>query len=97
MKIAKVVGVAVATEKAPLLENSKLLLVQEADPSGKPAGNVYLAQDVVGAGQGELVFLVEGSSARAAAGDNNSPVDAVIVGILDSLSVNDKLTYQKYR
>ncbi|MEJ2448973.1 MAG: EutN/CcmL family microcompartment protein [Anaerolineales bacterium] len=35
MKIAKVVGVAVATEKAPLLENSKLLLVQEADPSGK--------------------------------------------------------------
>ena len=96
MKIAKVVGVAVATEKAPRLEDSKLLLVQDADPSGKPAGNVYLAQDMVGAGQGELVFLVEGSTARVAAGDGTAPVDAVIVGILDSLTVDEKLTYQKY-
>jgi ethanolamine utilization protein EutN len=96
MKIAKVVGVAVSTEKAPRLENSKLLLVQDTDPAGKPAGSVYIAQDMVGAGQGELVFLVEGSTARVASGDRESPVDAAIVGILDSLTVNEKTTYQKY-
>lgn len=95
MKIAKVVGVAVSTEKAPRLENSKLLLVQETDPTGKPAGDIYIAQDVVGAGAGELVFLVEGSTARAATGDRDNPVDAAIVGILDSLTVNEKTTYQK--
>lgn len=96
MKIVKVVGVAVATEKEHRLDDSKLLLVREADPSGKLTGGTLIAQDVVGAGLGELVFLVEGSTARIAAGDNNKPVDAVIVGILDSLSVDDKITYQKY-
>ena len=96
MKIAKVVGIAVSTEKEPRLEDSKLLLVSESNPSGKVTGEPFIAQDVVGAGPGELVFLVEGSSARAAAGDMNKPVDAVIVGILDSLSVDDKFTYKKY-
>ena len=95
MKIAKVVGVAVSTVKVPQLESSKLLLVRDADPSGKPAGEAYLAQDAVGAGQGELVFLVEGSSARVASGDRDNPVDAVIVGILDSLTVDEKFTYRK--
>ena len=95
MKIAKVVGTAVSTEKDPRLENSKLLLVQDADPAGKAAGGVYIAQDVVGAGQGELVFLVDGSTARVASGDSNNPVDAAIVGILDSLSVDEKTTYRK--
>ena len=96
MKIVKVVGVAVATEKEPRLEGSKLLLVRETDPSGKEVGKPYIAEDVVGAGPGELVLLVEGSTARVASGDINKPVDAVIVGILDSLSVDDKITYQKY-
>jgi ethanolamine utilization protein EutN len=50
---------------------------------------------VVGAGQGELVFLVDGSTARVATGDGNNPVDAAIVGILDSLSVDEKTTYRK--
>ena len=95
MKIVKVVGTAVSTEKDPRLENSKLLLVQDADPTGKAAGSVYIAQDVVGAGQGELAFLVDGSTARVATGDSNTPVDAAIVGILDSLSLDEKTTYRK--
>jgi microcompartment protein CcmK/EutM len=95
MKIVKVVGTAVSTEKDPRLEDSKLLLVQEADPSGKPAGSPYIALDLVGAGQEELVFLVEGSTARVASGDSSNPVDAAIVGILDSLAVDDKVTYKK--
>jgi microcompartment protein CcmK/EutM len=95
MKIVKVVGTAVSTEKDPRLESTKLLLVQDADPSGKTGGIVYIAQDIVGAGQGELVFLVEGSTARVASGDSTTPVDAAIVGILDSLSLDEKTTYRK--
>ncbi len=95
MKIGIVVGAAVSTEKEPRLDDSKLLLVRDADPAGKASGDVYIAQDVVGAGPGELVMVVKGSTARIASGDGNKPVDAVIVGILDSLSVDDKLTYKK--
>ncbi|HSG18414.1 MAG TPA: EutN/CcmL family microcompartment protein [Anaerolineae bacterium] len=96
MKIAKVVGVAVCTVKEPRLENSKLLLVSNADQTGEATGEPYIAQDVVGAGPDELVVVVEGSSARIAAWDDNSPVDAVIVGILNSLQFDGKTTYKKY-
>ena len=96
MKIAKVVGVAIATVKEPRLEESKLLLVRDADQTGKVSGKPYIAQDVVGAGPDELVMIVEGSSARVAAWDDNSPVDAVIVGILDSLQFGGETTFKKY-
>jgi len=95
MKIGKVVGTAVSTEKEPRLDDSKLLLVKDADASGKESGDPYIAQDVIGAGPGEVVMVVKGSTARIAAGDANKPVDVVIVGILDSLSVDDKQTYKK--
>ena len=96
MKIAKVVGVSVCTVKEPRLENSKLLLVSNADQTGKATGEPYIALDVVGAGPDELVIVVEGSSARVAAWDENSPVDAVIVGILNSLQFEGETTYKKY-
>ncbi len=96
MKIARVVGVAVSTVKESRLENSKLLLVKDADQTGKVAGKPYIAQDVVGVGPDELVFVVEGSSARVAAWDINMPVDAVIVGILDSLDLDGKTTFKKH-
>jgi microcompartment protein CcmK/EutM len=95
MKIAKVVGVAVSTVKEPRLEGGKLLLVSDADYTGKVSGNPYIALDIVGAGPDELVFVVEGSSARVAAGGSNTPVDVAIVGILDSLQYNDKTTFRK--
>jgi microcompartment protein CcmK/EutM len=95
MKIAKVVGVAVSTVKETRLEDSKLLLVSDSDPTGKVIGKPYIAQDVVGVGPGELVFVVQGSSARVAAGGNNVPVDAVIVGILDSLQFEGKTSFKK--
>jgi microcompartment protein CcmK/EutM len=96
MKIAKVIGVTVCTVKEPRLENSRMLVVCDADQTGKVTGAPYIAQDVVGAGPDELVVVVEGSSARVAAGDNNSPVDAVIVGILDSLQYDGKTTFKKH-
>ena len=95
MRIAKVVGVAVATVKDRRLEGGKLLLVAEADPTGAATGRPFVALDVVGAGDGELVLVVEGSSARIAAGDASRPVDAVIVGILDSLRHDGQMTYHK--
>ena len=96
MKIAKVVGVAVSTIKEPRLDNSKLLLVSDTDQTGKVIGKPYIAQDIVGVGPDELVFVVEGSSARVAVWDNNTPVDAVIVGILDSLQFDGKTTFKKH-
>lgn len=95
MKIAKVVGVAISTVKEPRLEDSKLLLVSDTDQTGKVIGKPYIAQDVVGVGPDELVIVVEGSSARVAAWDANKPVDAVIVGILDSLQFDGKTTFRK--
>ncbi len=95
MKIAKVVGVTVCTVKEPRLENSRLLLVCDTDQNGDIIGTPYIAQDIVGAGPEELVVVVQGSSARIAAWDNNSPVDAVIVGILDSLQFNGETTFKK--
>jgi microcompartment protein CcmK/EutM len=96
MKIAKVVGVTVCSVKEPRLESSKMLIVCDADQSGKVSGLPYIALDVVGAGPDELVVVVEGSSARVAARESNTPVDAVIVGILDSLQFDGKTTFKKH-
>ncbi len=95
MRIVKVVGAAVSTVKEPRLEGSKLLLVCETDQTGKIIGKPFLALDTVGVGPDELVFIVEGSSARVAARDDNAPVDAVIIGILDTLQYEDKVTFRK--
>ena len=95
MRIAKVMGVAVATIKDQRLEGSKLLLVAVADQAGKVQEWPFLALDMVGAGEGELVVIVEGSTARTAAGNANQPVDAVVVGILDSLRYDGQTTYSQ--
>ena len=95
MRIAKVVGVVVATVKDRRLEGSKCLLVAAVDPEGQAQGFPFVAMDMVGAGEGELVLIVEGSSARIAAGDPNRPVDAVIVGILDSVRYDGQMKYAK--
>lgn len=95
MKIAKVVGVAICTMKEPRLEESKMLLVCDTDQNGDPVGPPYIAQDIVGVGPEELVIVVQGSSARVAVWDENKPVDAVIVGILDSLQFEGETTFKK--
>jgi microcompartment protein CcmK/EutM len=71
------------------------MLVAIADSSGQTQGLPFVAFDMVGAGEGELVLIVEGSSARVAARDINRPVDAVIVAILDSLRHDGQMMYQK--
>ena len=95
MQIAKVVGVAVSTVKDNRIQGSKLLLVNKVNQMGKVLDEPLIALDLVGAGEGELVMVVQGSSARIAVGDVSAPVDAAIIGIIDSLCYNSKLTYRK--
>ena len=90
MVIAKVVGTVVATRKDPRLVSNKLLIARAIDPKGKPEGSSYLvAVDTVDAGVGEIVLIVSGSSARMASGMKDCPVDAAIVGIIDTVEMAD--------
>lgn len=87
MILAKVVGTVVATRKDERLVSSKLLVARPLDPSGKVDGSYLVAIDTVDAGVGETVLIVSGSSARMAAGLKECPVDAAIVGIIDSIDI----------
>jgi microcompartment protein CcmK/EutM len=89
MLLAKIVGTVVATRKDPRLVSSKLMLARPIDPKGKIEGNYLVAIDTVDAGIGETVLIVSGSSARMAAGLKDTPVDAAIVGIIDSVDLSE--------
>ncbi len=96
MRIARVVGSAVSTVKDASLVGHKLLLIRESDETGEAAGPVRVAVDGVGAGTGELVLVADGSAARQTSRTSGQPVDAVIMGILDSLEVDGTVTFRKY-
>ena len=89
MLLAKIVGTVVATRKDPKLVSSKLLVARPIDPKGKPEGSFLVAVDTVDAGVGETVLIVSGSSARMASGMKDCPVDAVVVGIVDQVELNE--------
>lgn len=85
MLICEVTGHVWATKKEPSLNGMKLMVVRVTDACGDDAGQVLVAADVVGAGIGERVLVVSGSTARRAMGSHEPPVDAAIVGIIDSV------------
>jgi len=90
MQIARVVGTVVATQKHRKFEGAKLLLVQPLNLDDTPRGAALLAVDGVGAGVDEKVLVVlEGRAAGEALGQKAAPVDAAIVGIIDSVDVID--------
>lgn len=94
MDILTVIGTVVASQKVPQLTGYKLLLV--ADPDNKdPKSVATVAIDTVGAGEGERVIVVRGSSARAAAGLADVPVDAVVVGIVDQIERDGATVFKK--
>ncbi len=78
----------VATRKDERLVGTKLLVIQPVGPDGQPHGHHLVAVDTVDAGFGETVLIVSGSSARMAGELKDTPVDAAIVGIVDSVSMN---------
>ena len=89
MLLARIVGTVVATRKDPRLVSNKMLLARPVDPRGKAEGNYLVAIDTVDAGIGETVLIVSGSSARMANGMKDMPVDAVVVGIIDTVDVSE--------
>lgn len=89
MILARVVGSVVATRKDPRLEGKKLLILKPISPQGKDESGYVVAVDTVGAGYRETVIAVAGSSARMAEGCKDRPVDTSIIGIVDSLSLDD--------
>ena len=95
MLIAKVMGTAVASAKHSALSSTKILIICPTTVDGDISGEPLLAVDLVGSGPGELVIVSQGSSARMATDYKNSPVDAAIVGILDSLQYDDKIRFRK--
>lgn len=95
MQIAKVRGTVVSTQKEPSLRGVKLLLVQFLDEQGQPLPQYEVAADGVGAGIDEWVLVTRGSSARQTPGSEERPVDAVVVGIIDTVNVDNRSLYSK--
>ena len=90
MQIARVIGTVVSTQKHPKFEGAKLLLVQPVTIDDTPRGTPLLAIDSVGAGVRERVLIVlEGRAAGEALGRKAAPVDAAIVGIIDSVDIQE--------
>ena len=86
MLIGRVIGPLVSTVKHRKLTGAKLLLVQPLTLEGQPKGVPVLTIDSVGAGVGEKVlYLIEGKAAQDALGSKGAPVDAAIMGIIDSV------------
>jgi microcompartment protein CcmK/EutM len=92
MILARIVGTVVATRKDDRLVSSKLLIARPVDPHGNTEGSYLVAVDTVDAGFGETVLIVSGSSARMASGLKDCPVDAAVVGIVDTVQVRDSGT-----
>ncbi|OGS36307.1 MAG: hypothetical protein A3J82_03525 [Elusimicrobia bacterium RIFOXYA2_FULL_69_6] len=95
MIFARVTGSVVCTQKDEKLVGCKLLLVQPVDLAGAPKGNPIVAVDSVGAGERELVLLVQGSSARQTSRTQGNPVDAVIFAIVDTVEQGGKAVFRK--
>lgn len=85
MKLGIITGHVVATRKDENLIGAKLLIIQPILPDGAPAGQPVVAVDTVGAGIGETIIYAVGSVASRATLHPNAPVDAAIVGIVDSV------------
>ena len=95
MFIAKVIGTTVSTIKDEKLHGRKLLVLRQTDETGAASGKQYVAVDTVDAGVGDLVLTASGSSARQTNITKDTPVDTVIMAIIDSLEVDGAITFRK--
>jgi len=101
MFVAKVTGSVVATQKVDSMVGQKLLVVEpyridEQDRSRlKSTGRTFVCVDTVGAGVGEFVLIVQGSSARLTPQTKPLPVDTAIIGIVDSVHVEQQCVYNR--
>jgi ethanolamine utilization protein EutN len=102
MFVAKVTGAMVSTQKVDSMVGHKLLVVEpyrlDENRAGlKTTGRTFIAVDTVGAGEGEYVLITQGSSARLTPETKNLPIDTVIIGIVDTVHVENRCVYAKER
>lgn len=95
MQIAKVIGTVVSTYKTRSLTGVKLLIVQLIDAQGQLLTGYEVAADTVGAGVNEWVLVTKGSAARIDQGNENRPIDAMVVGIIDTVTIDNRSLYSK--
>jgi microcompartment protein CcmK/EutM len=99
MFVAKVTGTVVATQKVASMTGHKLLTVEplRVDPATRDklvsTGRTFVVVDTVGAGLGEMVLIVQGSSARLTPETEKLPVDCTIIGIVDTVNVENKTVF----
>jgi ethanolamine utilization protein EutN len=97
--VAKVTGSLVATQKVASMVGRRLLVVEPYRLDGQTrdrlvtTGRTFVAVDTVGAGEGEYVLIVQGSSARLTPETKNLPVDTVVIGIVDSVHIDQRCVY----
>ena len=89
MIIGRVAGTVVCTKKVDELVGFKLLLVRKLDLDGEPGKDFVIAVDIVGAGEGEKVLVVSGSSSRQTTRTDKKPVDAAVIGIIDTVTLSE--------
>ncbi len=95
MQIAKVKGTVVSTQKEPSIRGCKFLLLQLLDEEGRQLPEYEVAGDTVGAGVDEWVLVSRGSAARQIPGSEHRPLDALVVAIIDTVTVENRLLYSK--
>lgn len=101
MFVAKVTGSLVSTQKVDAMVGYKLLIVEpyRLEPRQRKrlttTGRTFVAVDMLGAGEGELVLITQGSSARLTPETKNMPIDTVVVGIVDHVHVNDNCVFSR--
>jgi len=94
--IGEVVGTVVATRKEERLSGLKFQIVKIIEMDLKPTGQFLIVADAVGAGEGEMVLCSQGSSARLTDKTRDCPIDAVIMGIVDTIEIEGESIFQKY-
>jgi microcompartment protein CcmK/EutM len=101
MFVAKVTGSLVSTQKVEAMVGHKLLVVEpfRVDPQDRErlvsAGRTFVAVDTLGAGEGDYVLITQGSSARMTPETKNLPIDAVIVGLIDTVHVDRHCVFRR--
>jgi microcompartment protein CcmK/EutM len=99
MFLARVTGLVIASHKVASMTGSKMLTVEplRVDPQARDrlvgTGRTFVVVDTVGAGQGEMVLIVQGSSARLTPETEKLPVDATIIGIVDTVNVEGRTVF----
>ena len=101
MFVAKVTGSLVSTQKVESIVGHKLLVVEPYRLEAKErkrlvtTGRTFIAVDTVGAGEGEYVLITQGSSARLTPETKDLPIDTVIVGIIDSVHIDQRCVFDR--